>query len=58
VENAEETLPPLKETQFPTMPDIKILVEGVEKLLEKLGTHKASGPDHTPNMLLKTCARD
>jgi hypothetical protein len=33
-------------------------VEGVEKLLEKLGTHKASGLDNIPNMLLKSCARE
>ena len=57
-ESKEDTLPTLSEPQYPPMPDIKIHTEGVEKLLGKLGTHKVSGPDNIPNMILKTCASE
>ena len=38
-ESKEETLPTLSEHLYPPMPDIKIHIEGVEKLLGKLSTH-------------------
>ncbi|KAK3095084.1 hypothetical protein FSP39_010107 [Pinctada imbricata] len=40
------------------MSDIKVRLDGVKKLLGKLGTHKASGPDNIPNMMLKNCAEE
>ena len=58
VENKEDVLPPLSEKQYPSMVDIKVREEGVKKLLEKLNTHKASGPDSIPNTLLKNCAEE
>ena len=37
--------------------DIKIDEKGVEKLLEKIQPHKASGPDEIPNIVLKMCSK-
>ena len=38
------------------MPEIKVTVSGVEKLLKNLQPHKASGPDDVPARVLKECA--
>ena len=58
VENKEDALPPLSENLYPSMVDIKVQEEGVKKLLGKLNTHKANGPDSNPNTLLKNCAEE
>ena len=31
---------------------------GVEKLLDNINIHKASGPDKIPNIILKTCSKE
>ena len=57
-ENREEPLPPLIETSYPSISEITIVEEGVEKLLKNLNVNKASGPDGLPNKILKLCARE
>ena len=37
--------------------DLNIKTTGVEKLLHKINTSKAVGPDNISNMILKTCAK-
>ena len=37
--------------------DLNIKTAGVEKLLHKINTSKAIGPDNISNMILKTCAK-
>ena len=54
----DPTLPVLPNSTFPDMPDIKITVEGVEKLLCTLRTDKAVGPDGIPNAVLKTAVTE
>ena len=39
-----------------TIQNLKITVEGVEKLLKNTNPSKAMGPDRIPNIILKTCA--
>ncbi|XP_072030567.1 uncharacterized protein [Amphiura filiformis] len=41
---------------FPPMPNFKITVPGVEKLLSELNPSKAAGPDGIPSRILKTLA--
>ena len=38
--------------------NITISIEGVEKLLDNINIHKASGPDKIPNIILKTCSKE
>ena len=57
-ENESEPLPPIKERAYPSMPEIVIKTDGVEKLLRNLSPHKASGPDSLPNTILKNCATE
>jgi hypothetical protein len=40
------------------MPDIEISVNGVEKLLNNLNPHKASGPDEIKPIVLKTLSKE
>ena len=42
----------------PSIQQINISVNGVAKLLHKLKTNKAAGPDGIPNMILKTLANN
>ena len=44
------------DTKFPKMPDIKVGIEGVRKLLQGLNPNKAAGPDSLPSKLLKNVA--
>jgi hypothetical protein len=46
----------MKGSPHPTLDDLTIDVNGVTKLLRNLNPSKASGPDHIPNKILKTCA--
>ena len=40
------------------MPDINASIEGIEKLLENLNPHKASGPDQLKPIVLQTLHKD
>ena len=40
------------------MPDIKVTAEGVLKLLQKLNTNKATGPDMLPARIMKELAAE
>ena len=44
--------------KFPRIQNIKIDISGVEKLLKKLETKKASGPDNISNIVLKECSSE
>ena len=51
----------LKAMSHPKYPNIEIIaisIEGVEKLLDKINIHKASGPDKVQNIILKTCSKE
>ena len=45
-------------TPYPSMPDISINNEGVEKLLKKLNPNKACGPDSITGRVLKDLAEE
>ncbi len=45
--------PNLNRLPYPQIGSLTVITEGVEKLLENLVTHKASGPDKIPNHYLK-----
>ena len=49
-------MPQPKPADVPTMPDIKITEDGVQKLLEDLNPNKAAGPDKITPWVLKTAA--
>jgi hypothetical protein len=44
--------------RYPTIKDLHIRQEGVEKLLKSIQVGKAPGPDSIPNRLLKECASE
>ena len=52
----KSNLPDLRESTFPSMPQINISEKGVHKLLTDLKIHKAAGPDSIPPRLLKELA--
>ena len=43
---------------YPNIENITISIEGVEKLLDNINIHRASGPDKVPNIILKTCSKE
>ncbi len=45
--------PPMGDSPYISMPDIVIVVAGVEKLLKNLNPKKAIGPDLLPTRMLK-----
>ena len=49
-------LPTMSHPKYPNIENITISIEGVEKLLNNINIHKASGPDKIPNIILKTCS--
>ena len=49
-------LPTMSLPRYPNIENITISIEGVEKLLDSINIHKASGPDKIPNIILKTCS--
>ena len=55
-EDPNEELPEISEKCYPSISNLEITVEGVEKLLRNLNVSKASGPDNIPNTILKTCS--
>lgn len=46
------------QSQHPSMPDINVSSQGIQKLLENLQISKASGPDRLPIRILKECATE
>ena len=50
-------LPFLKKVNKEPLPTLHITIPGVEKLLSKIKTSKAVGPDNISNVLLKNCAK-
>ena len=48
----EGEVPNKGDSEHPTLPDIFVSVEGLEKLLSKMNPHKAAGPDQIrPNVM-------
>ena len=54
----DPNLPPESGNNIPTMPDIVIFPEGVEKLLGNLDPNKATGPDNIGPRVLKIAAKE
>ncbi|WAQ93547.1 RTJK-like protein, partial [Mya arenaria] len=54
--NAHRSLPVLAKQYKYDLPSLYITTPGVEKLLSKLNTSKAMGPDKISNVILKNCA--
>ena len=52
------SIPRLEGDNYPSMDNITVAVEGVEKLLRNIKAHKASGPDNIPCRLLKELASE
>ena len=48
----EGDIPCLDGQPYPSMPDITVTKEGVEKLLKKINPNKACGPDMIPARIL------
>ena len=46
-------LPTMSHPKYPNIENITISIGGVEKLLDNINIHKASGPDKIPNIMLK-----
>ena len=51
-------LPTMSHPKYPNIENINISIEGVEKLLDNISIHKASGPDKIPNSIHKTCSKE
>ena len=51
-------LPTMSHPKYPNIENITIGIEGVEKLLDNINIHRASGPDKIPNIILKTCSKE
>ena len=51
-------LPTISHPKYPNIENITISIEGVEKLLNNINIHNASGPDKIPNIFLKTCSNE
>ena len=49
-------LPTMSRPKYPNIESITISIQGVEKLLDNINIHKASGPDKIPNIILKICS--
>ena len=47
-------LPTMSHPKYPNIENITISIEGVEKLLDNINIHKASGP----NVIPKTCSKE
>ena len=52
-ENPTEPLPDMGPSPHPTVPSITVHEVGVDKLLQQLNPHKATGPDEVSSRLLK-----
>ena len=53
-----DNLPTMSHPKYPNIENITISIEGVEKLLDNINIHKASGPDKIPNIILETCSKE
>ena len=51
-------LPTMSHPKYPNIENITISNEGVEKLLDNINIHKASGPDKIQNIIIKTCSKE
>ena len=51
-------LPPMSHPKYPNVVNITISIGGVEKLLDNINIHNASGQDIIPNIILKTCSKE
>ena len=51
-------LPQMGEPEYPKINELKITVEGVEKLLRNLKVNKSPGPDDIPARILKELAHE
>ena len=51
-------LPTMSHPKYPNIENITISIEGVEKLLDNVNIHRASGPDKVPNIILKTYSKE
>ena len=51
-------IPTMSHPKYPNIENINISIEGVEKLLDNINIHKASGPDKIPNIIFKTCSKE
>ena len=51
-------LPTMSHPKYPNIENITMSIEGVEKLLDNINIHKASGLDKIPNIILKTCSKE
>ena len=58
MEDDTDHLPTMSHSKYPNIENITISIEGVEKLLNNIDIHKASGPDKIPNIILKTCSKE
>ena len=54
----EGDIPCLDGQPYPSMPDITVTKEGVEKLLKKINPSKACGPDMIPARILRDMAEE
>ena len=57
-ENVKAEKPKLNEKRYPSINNLLIDINGVEKLLSRLNVNKASGPDSIPNRILKNCSKE
>ncbi len=57
-ENEDEELPMPAGPQLPTIDDLFVSAQGVQKLLSQININKASGPDSIPNAILKSLSNE
>ena len=51
-------LPTMSHPKYPNIENIAMSIEGVEKLLDNINIHTASGPDKIPNIIFDTCSKE
>ena len=51
----DDPIPNKGQSQYPQMPNIIITENGINKLLQNINIHKASGPDNIHGRILKEC---
>jgi hypothetical protein len=54
----DDPIPNKGQSQYPQMPNIIITENGINKLLQNINIHKASGPDNIHGRILKECTDD
>ena len=58
MDDETDHLPTMSHPKYPNIENITVSIEGIEKLLENINIHKASGPDKIPNIIPKTCFKE